>query len=166
MAIEDMRGLFEHDLKDMYFAERKLVKALEKSAKEASDPRLAQAFSEHAKETQEHAKRLEKVFAMIGKSPKAKTCDGVLGLLKEKDGFSKEKPSAEIKDLFDASAGIKVERYEISGYESLIRLAGELDMPQAAALFERTLEEERAALDTLEGFSTSLGAASSAGMEA
>ncbi len=153
MAMENLKELFEHELKDMYFAEKHLVAALDKSAKEATDPELKEAFSSHMKETKDHCERIEKVFKMMDKSPRAATCDGVMGLLKEKEGFKKEKPSSEIKDLFDATAAIKVERYEISGYEALIRMARELGMDSAADLFEKTLEEERTALQTLESFS-------------
>lgn len=151
MAVKNMSDLFEHELKDIYYAENHLVDALSKMAAETKTRSLKLAFADHKKETQGHVKRLEKVFAMIGKSPRPKMCHGIAGLIKEKKEFAKEKAPKPINDFVNMTAGIKTERYEISAYESLIHIAREhIDLEEAADLLEENLKEEITALAKLQ----------------
>lgn len=145
--------LFEHELEDIYYAEHQLVKTLGEMAEESSDPRVKDAFAKHQTETEGHIDRLDQVFASVGKKAKAVKCPGIEGLITEKKEFSKEKPTAEILDIFNLGAGAKSERYEISAYEGLISLAGQLDLLDAQSLLKQNLQEEEKALTTVKSLS-------------
>jgi len=147
--MQTIEELFEHELKDMYSAEHMLLGALEQMAGESSDREIRKAFVQHRKETQGQIKRLEKIFKSLDQKPKAETCHGVDGLLKEKKTFMKERPSDELVEFFNIGAGQKTERYEIASYESLIDMADKLGMRDAVELLEQTLQEEEAALNKL-----------------
>jgi ferritin-like metal-binding protein YciE len=148
--MQTLHELFEHELKDIYFAEKKLAVALTKMSKHAKTLELQQAFSSHQKETEGHIKRLEKVFEHLDKKPRAAKCEGILGLIKEHDEMMKEKPSAEVSEIMHIGAGIKTERYEISAYEGLIQLAqGMADMEEIVDLLQANLREEQIALEKL-----------------
>lgn len=153
---EKMQGisdLFEHELKDIYDVEQKLLDALQKLASETRDPAVKAAFESHRRETQEQVKRIERVFAMLQKEPdRGEGCAGIDGLLEEKKSFGRKSPTAEILAIFNLAAAAKTERYEISAYESLIQLARGLQLDDAAALFEQNLSEENAALAKVTGF--------------
>lgn len=136
--------LFVHELKDIYWAETHLAKALPKLSKAASSPNLTKAIEEHTEETENHVKRLEQVFDMLGHEASGITCEAMQGLLEEAD---------EILDTTDtdsmvSDAGIiiscqKVEHYEIASYGSLTHLAKTMGHNQSAELFEQTLDEEK-----------------------
>lgn len=147
--METKMELFEHELRDIYFAEKKLVTALGELARETDEGSLKDAFLNHQQETMEHVNRLEEVFATIGLKPKGKTCEGIMGLIKEKKSIRKEKPTQTILNLFNTSAAIKTEHYEICAYESLIKLAEELNYREARNLLQKNLDEENNALNTL-----------------
>jgi ferritin-like metal-binding protein YciE len=149
MSMKTLNDLFDHELKDLYYAEHQLVEALQMLADESSDGDIKKAFQSHRKETQGHIKRLDQVFKSMGEKPERETCPGIDGLLKEKKAFSKEKPSDEILDFYNLGAAQKTERYEITAYESLIFMAEELDHADIAALLAANLQEEEAALQTL-----------------
>lgn len=149
MAMQTIEELFEHELKDVYSAEHSLLDALEQMAGESSDREIKKAYTQHRKETQGQIKRLEKVFKTLGQKPKAETCPGIEGLLKEKKAFMREKPSDELLEYYNLGAGQKTERYEITAYESLIDMADKLGMTEAVELLEQTLQEEEAALNKL-----------------
>lgn len=149
MAMQTIEELFEHELKDIYSAEHSLLDALEQMAGESSDREIKKAYTQHRKETQGQIKRLEKVFKTLGQKPKAETCPGIEGLLKEKKAFMREKPSDELLEYYNLGAGQKTERYEITAYESLIDMADKLGMTEAVELLEQTLQEEEAALNKL-----------------
>jgi ferritin-like metal-binding protein YciE len=151
MSMTTLSELFEHELKDIYYAEHQLVEALQTLAGEASDGQIKKAFQSHRKETQGHIKRLGQVFKNLGEKPASATCPGIDGLLKEKKAFAKEKPSAEILDFYNLGAAQKTERYEITAYESLIEMAGALGHSAIVAQLEANLREEEAALKTLKG---------------
>jgi ferritin-like metal-binding protein YciE len=153
MAVKSLNELFEHELKDIYYAEHRLVEALAELADETKDREIKRAYTLHRKETQGQIKRLQKVFRMFGKVPEVEKCPGIEGLLKEKQQFTKkEKPSQEILDYYNLGAACKAERYEITAYESLIQMAQQLGMDDAAALLAETLEEEHNALETAQQF--------------
>lgn len=144
-----LHDLMIDELRDMYDAEQRLVKALPKLAKAAHHPDLADAFKNHLAETVMHVKRLEQAFIAIGETPKRKTCNGMKGLLKEGDEFLKEKSIP--KDVRDAgliSAAQRVEHYEIAGYGCLIAFAKQMGHTDVVDLLTVTLDEEKQA-DTL-----------------
>jgi ferritin-like metal-binding protein YciE len=149
MAMQTIEELFEHELKDMYSAEHSLLDALEQMAGESSDKEIKKGFVQHRKETQGQIKRLEKIFKSLGQKPEAETCAGIEGLLKEKKLFLREKPTEDLLEYFNIGASQKVERYEITAYESLIDMADKLGMGDAVELLEQNLQEEEAALNKL-----------------
>jgi ferritin-like metal-binding protein YciE len=152
MAVKTLDELFEHELKDIYYAEHRLVEALKELADETRHREIKRAYSAHRKETQGQIKRLKQVFKMIGDVPEAEKCPGIEGLLKEKQNFTrKEKPGQEILDYYNLGAAAKAERYEITAYEGLIEIARQLGLDEAVELLEANLQEEQAALETVKG---------------
>jgi len=149
MAMQTIEELFEHELKDMYSAEHALLDALEQMAGESSDRDIRKAFTRHRKETQGQIKRLEKIFKTLGQKPRAETCPGIEGLIKEKKMFVRAKPSAELLEFYNLGAAQKTERYEITAYETLVDMADKLGMRDAVKLLEQNLHEEAAALERL-----------------
>ena len=144
--------LFEQELEDIYYVEQNLIKLLEKLEGESIDVKLREAFSKHREETIQQVQRLEQVFDMLGKTPKKVVCQGLVGLLKEKAELSKKRPTKEIREVFNITAGIKTERYEISAYEGLIKMAKKIGANEVIGLFEQNLNEEKNALATLQKF--------------
>ena len=147
--MDQMQQLFEHELEDIYYAEHKLVTALEEMAGESTNSAIKQAFTEHKTQTEGHIARLDQVFAALGKKPEAVKCDGIEGLLKEKKSFAKEKPTPQLLDVFNLGAGAKSERYEISAYEGLLTLASALGLSAAQEPLRQNLQEEEQALTTV-----------------
>lgn len=149
-SIANIHDLFEHELKDIYDAESKLVEALKKQAAETTDPALRAAFQAHQKQTEVQKQRVEQVFEIWGKEPnRGEGCDGIDGLLEEHKSFKDHEPRPEILDVFNITAAQKVERYEITAYESLIRIADKLGLDDAVELLSKNLEEEEDTLDKL-----------------
>jgi ferritin-like metal-binding protein YciE len=142
-----LHQLFEHDLKDMYFAEHQLLKALKTMSKETKDGKIKKAFEKHYDQTLGQVVRLKEVFHIIGRKPQSKRCPGILGLIEEKKEFSKERPTQDILDLYNLGAATKAERYEISAYEALIDSALKHDMTEVIPYLEENLKEEHEALD-------------------
>ena len=154
------KQLFQHHIRDMYDAEQKLVRALRRMAKNATDRTLAKGFTAHAKTTQRQVRRLEQVFRALGKKPRRQPCAGVDGLIEEYSTFVREeKPGAEVLDAFSAEAGLKVEHYEIVAYKGLIDLAKQLGLSGEADLLKETLREEEQTATELEAMSKTLGRA-------
>ena len=147
--METLQDLFEATLQDIYYAEGAVLKALPKMAKNATAPELKAAFSSHLKETEAQVERLKKVFEILGTKPKAKKCDAIEGLLKEADGIMDEAKTPEVMDAGLISSAQAVEHYEIARYGTLRTWAEELEMPEAAALLQETLDEEYACDDGL-----------------
>jgi ferritin-like metal-binding protein YciE len=155
--MDDPRELFLHELGDLLYAEKTLIKELPKLAKEASDEELSEAFEAHRDETQQHATNLEQVFKLIGEKPKAEQCPGIDGIKTEHDEFMKEEqPSAEVTDLFLTGAGACAEHYEIAAYTGLITMAQAMGESDAVALLQENLKQEKAALAKLEKAATRL----------
>ena len=149
MPITTLDELFEHNLKDIYGAEQRLLESLDDMAGEATDREAKKAFQQHKKETQGQIKRLEKVFKTLGMKAEAQPCPGMEGLIKEKKSFSKEKPSEDILGFYNLHAAQKVERYEITSYEGLIEAAQHMGMDEAVDLLQQNLDEEERTLDLL-----------------
>jgi ferritin-like metal-binding protein YciE len=155
--MEDPRELFLHELGDVLYVERTLIKVLPKLAKEANDEELRASFESHLEETEQHAANIEQVFESIGEKPKAEKCPGMDGIKAEHDEFMKEqKPSPEIADLFLTGAGARTEHYEIAAYSGLITMAQAMGEKDAVALLQENLKQEKAALAKLEKAATRL----------
>jgi ferritin-like metal-binding protein YciE len=151
MAVKTLEDLFHETLKDIYYAEKKLVKTLPKMAKKATAPELKHAIQGHLKETETHVKRIEQIFEGMGKRAVAKKCEALEGLIKETDEVTAEIEDKETLDSAIISSAQTVEHYEIARYGTLSAWAHELGMDDAAGLLEATLEEEKAADKKLSG---------------
>jgi ferritin-like metal-binding protein YciE len=143
--------LFLHELSDMLDAERKLVQALGEQADGATNPQLQKAFLAHQAQTEKQVQRIEQVFEQLGEQPEQTECKGLKGLLEEVESFKEEDPSTDILDVFSIAAAMKVESYEINSYETLIRLATEMEHTKAARLLQQNLKEEQATWKKLDG---------------
>jgi ferritin-like metal-binding protein YciE len=141
--------LFEDELKDIYWAEKALTKALPKMAKNATSPELVKALQSHLKETEGQITKLEKVFKLIGKKAVAKKCEAMAGLVKEGDEIMKDTDKGAMRDAGIISAGNKVEHYEIASYGTLKTFATALGHNEAADILNSILEEEKKADVTL-----------------
>ena len=141
--------LFHDTLKDIYFAEKKILATLPKMAKAAQSEELRAAFEKHEAETQDQIGRLEEVFAAIDKKPQGKTCAAIVGITDEGAEIIQEYKGSPALDAGLLAAAQAVEHYEISRYGTLIAWAEELGLEDAVALLQDTLEEEKATDETL-----------------
>lgn len=149
--------LFIHGLTDMLGAERQLVEALGKQAEESSRPDLKKAFENHHEQTQKQIQRLEQCFEELGEEPEQTECKGIRGIIEEHDRFMEaEEPAEDIIDIFNVVAATKVERYEISVYEGLIRLADLMKLKKLSKLLSQNLKEEEQTAKKLESFGKKL----------
>ncbi len=145
MTVKTLEDLFHETLKDIYYAEKKLVKTLPQMAKKAKSPDLKAAIEAHATETETHVSRLEEVFAAMEKKPVAKKCEALEGLLKEADEVTSEIEDPGTLDAAIISSAQTVEHYEIARYGTLVAWARELGMDDAESLLQETLDEESSA---------------------
>ncbi|HEX7791728.1 MAG TPA: DUF892 family protein [Afipia sp.] len=149
---KDLNDLFLDTLKDMYFAEKHILKALPKMAKAAHSGKLRAAFEKHEMETEGHVERLEKVFDLLDKPARGKTCDAIVGILDEGKEIMDEYKGTEALDAGLLAAAQAVEHYEISRYGTLKAWASKLGLTEAVRLLDETLQQEHktdAALTTL-----------------
>lgn len=135
--------LFEDTLKDIFYAENKILKALPKMAKAAQSDELKAAFEKHEKQTKEHVTRLEKVFNLIDTAPKGKKCQAIEGIIEEGSEIMKEFKGAPALDAGLLSAAQAVEHYEIARYGTLKRWAEQMGLSEAVELLDETLGEEK-----------------------
>jgi ferritin-like metal-binding protein YciE len=135
--------LFHETLKDIYYAEKKILTALPKMAKAAQSEELQAAFEKHEGETEGQVDRLEKVFELIDQPAKGKTCDAINGIVEESKEIMKEFRGSAALDAGLLAAAQAVEHYEISRYGTLKTWAKELGLDEAASLLEETLQEEK-----------------------
>jgi ferritin-like metal-binding protein YciE len=145
MKIENLSDLFEHTLKDVYFAEKQIVKALPKMVKAADSKELARALESHLEETKEQITRLEQVFKLLGKKPSGEKCPAIEGILKEGEELMQEIKDPDTRDAAMIAAAQAVEHYEITRYGTLASWGALLDLPDAVKLLSVTLKEEHAA---------------------
>lgn len=139
-----LEEFFVDMLKDIYWAEKHLTKALPKMKKAATSEELQQAFEDHLAQTEEHVTRLEQAFEMMGKKAQAKKCDAMDGLTKEAESIIEETEEGSMtRDVALIVAAQKVEHYEIATYGSLVQIANTMNMGDVAAIFEQTLQEEK-----------------------
>ena len=144
-----LRELFHDTLKDIYFAEKKILGALPKMAKAAQAHELKAAFQKHEVQTKEHVARLEKVFAEIDQVARGKTCDAILGIMEEGQEIMKAYKGMPALDAGLLAAAQAVEHYEIARYGTLKTWASELGLNQAVKLLDATLSEEKKTNDAL-----------------
>lgn len=137
--------LFEDELRDIYWAEKALAKALPKMAKNASSPELAEAIENHLAETEEHVNRCEQIFKLLDKEPRGKKCEAMAGLLKEAESIMEDTEEGAMRDAGIISAAQKVEHYEIASYGTLRTFAATIGLDKAVDILESTLEEEKKA---------------------
>jgi ferritin-like metal-binding protein YciE len=138
-----LKHLYIEELKDLYSAENQLVKALPKMAKASTSKELRAGFEEHLGQTKEHVARLEKIFKILGESPKGKKCKGMEGLILEGAEMIEKDPAPEELDAGLISAAQHVEHYEIAGYGCVSAYAKLLKEDQAVAILRQTLDEEK-----------------------
>jgi ferritin-like metal-binding protein YciE len=143
MSEKTLSELFHDTLKDIYYAEKKILSALPKMAKAAQFPALRSAFEKHETETEGQIERLEKVFEEIGAAPRAKKCDAIEGLLDEGKEIMQEYKGSLALDAGLLAAAQAVEHYEISRYGTLKAWAEKLGLEQAANLLDQTLQQEK-----------------------
>jgi ferritin-like metal-binding protein YciE len=139
-----LNELFHDTLKDIYFAEKKILSTIPKMAKAAENQELKAAFEKHQAETGDQVQRLEEVFEQIEKKPQGKTCAAIVGITDEGAEIIKEYKNSPALDAGLLAAAQAVEHYEISRYGTLIAWAEELGLEQAVPLLQETLEEEKA----------------------
>jgi len=138
-----LEKFFIDQLKDIYYAEQHLVKALPDMQKAATSEELEDALDEHLKQTERHVKRLEKVFQLVNQKPEGKKCEAIEGLIKEaKSIISETKEGTMTRDAALIIAAQKIEHYEIATYGGLVQLAITMDLHRAAELLDKTLQEE------------------------
>lgn len=142
MALNSLQELYVEQLRDLYDAENRLVKALPKMAKAATLPELQRGFEEHLEQSRQHISRLEQVFNGLGVSPKGKTCEAMKGLIEEGEEMIKEKADAPVKDAGLIAAAQRVEHYEMAGYGTVRTWANQLGRRDDANILQQTLNEE------------------------
>ncbi|UZF95599.1 YciE/YciF ferroxidase family protein [Bosea sp. NBC_00550] len=139
---KNLADLFLDTLKDIYYAEKQILKALPKMAKAAQSPELKKAFEAHRDETEGHVERLAEVFELIGKAPRGKTCDAILGIIEEGRAIIEEFEGSPALDAGLVAAAQAVEHYEMARYGTLKAWAKELGHKDAVSLLDQTLSEE------------------------
>ncbi|MEO8420437.1 MAG: ferritin-like domain-containing protein [Hyphomicrobium sp.] len=145
MKIENLSDLFLHTVKDIYFAENQIVKALPKMIKASDSKELAHAFEAHLEETKEQITRLEKVFKLLGKKPEGEKCPAIEGILKEGEELMKEIKDPDTRDAAMIAAAQAVEHYEITRYGTLVSWGELLGLTDAVKILAVTLKEEHGA---------------------
>src|SRR5947209_8743877 len=142
MKIDSLEMLLEEELKDIYNAEKQLVKALPKMAKKATSEDLRAAIEEHLEVTEGHVNRLEEVFEVLGKTARGKTCKAMQGLIEEATEIMEEDAADAVLDAGIIAAAQKVEHYEIASYGTVRAWAQMCGQAEAAELLQETLDEE------------------------
>ena len=142
MQMNSLDDLFVAELKDLYSAEKQLLKAIPKMAKAANSKALQSGFTKHLKQTEGHVSRLEKVFEELGVSPRGKKCKAMEGLIEEGQEVIDEDADPHVKDAALIAAAQRVEHYEMAGYGCVRTYANLLNHKKAATLLQQTLDEE------------------------
>ena len=145
MSVESMEKLLVHELKDLYSAEKQILKALPKMAKAASNPDLKLAFNTHLTQTEEHVRRIEKVFESLEGKPTGKHCKGMEGLIEEGKEILEEDMPDTVRDAALIGAAQRVEHYEMAAYGTVREFAERLGLKDVVRLLQKTLDEEGAA---------------------
>lgn len=147
--MKDLEGLFKHFVRDIYYAEKQILKTLPRMARKASSTDLKEAFELHREETETQVENLEKVFEILGLKPRGVTCAAMDGILEEGKEIMEEAEDPKTRDAGMIAAAQAVEHYEITRYGTMIAWAKELGMNDAAKLLQANLDQEYAADDKL-----------------
>jgi len=143
MAVNDLHALLKHELGDILYAEKTVLKGLKKMSKEVKDPEMNERLLRHYEETEGQIENVERAFEAIGEKARAQKCPGILGLMEEHKEFSEEEePSDEVQEAFDLGAGLRVEHYEIAAYNTAIALAKTLGYTECVTLLDENLRQE------------------------
>ena len=143
MSIKSIDDLFLHGVKDLFYAEKKLVQTLPKMAKKATSAELKQAIEQHLAETQDQVERLERIFELLDETPRGKKCPAMDGLIKEGKEIMEEAEDDDVLDAGMLAAAQAVEHYEIARYGTLIAWGEVLGMGEAVQLLKESLKEEK-----------------------
>ena len=147
--IQTFDDLFLHQLQDVYYAENQIIKALPKMVEKATDPRLKSGFETHLQETHGQIERLDRVFGLIGETPKGATCPAIDGIIKEANEVAGEIADKAVLDAALIASAQAVEHYEITRYGTLIAWSNQLGRGEIADILQETLDEEYATDDKL-----------------
>ncbi|MGE3275196.1 MAG: ferritin-like domain-containing protein [Vicinamibacterales bacterium] len=140
-----LHDAFVDEVRDLFDAEKQLVKALPKLAKNASSDELRSALEEHLEETRNHVSRLEQVFEALGQKPRGKHCAGIAGIIEEGGEVLEQEGDDDVLDAMIIASAQRTEHYEMAAYGTVVAWAEALDMPESARLLQQTLDEEKAA---------------------
>jgi ferritin-like metal-binding protein YciE len=143
--IQNMNDLFVHTLRDIYYGEKQILKALPDMIAKASDPQLKQGFQTHLRETETHVKRLEQAFQLAGEKAQGVDCPAIDGIIEEANDVASDVDDKQVLDAALAAAAQAVEHYEMSRYGTLVAWAKQLGRSDCASVLEETLKEEKAA---------------------
>ena len=142
--IKNMNDLFLHTLRDIYYAEHQIVKALPEMIGNSTDPQLKQGFQTHLRETENHVKRLEQIFKLVGQEPSGVDCPAIDGIIEEAQEVTGEVDDKSVMDAALVAAAQAVEHYEMTRYRTLIAWANQLGHKNCISLLQQTLDEEKA----------------------
>lgn len=140
--MKTLKDLFEHEIKDLYSAEKQLTEALPKMVNAATDKKLKEAFADHLEETKSHFDRIQSICQKLDINPTSTKCKAMEGLIKECEGMIKEDADKDVKDVGLIACAQRVEHYEISGYGTAVRFAKELGHKDIAKELQKTLDQE------------------------
>jgi ferritin-like metal-binding protein YciE len=143
--ISTMDDLFVYTLRDIYYAEQEILKALPTMIEKATNPQLRSGFEQHLAETRNHVRRVERVFGMHGVEPQTVSCPAIKGIIKEADEIAGEVNNKEVLDAALIAAAQAVEHYEITRYGALVAWAKQLGRSDCASVLHQNLDEEKAA---------------------
>jgi ferritin-like metal-binding protein YciE len=154
MAMTDAQELLKHDLGDLLYAEKQILKALKPMIRETSDPQMRARLEQHQDETEQQIGNLERAFEAMGQRARGQKCPGILGIIEEKKEFKEEEePSKAVLEAFNLGAGLRVEHYEIAAYRSAIAIAEATQQTEVASLLQQNLEQELSMAQFIEGAS-------------
>jgi ferritin-like metal-binding protein YciE len=143
MAMESLADLLKHELGDLLYAEKTILKTSKRLAREVKDPELLARMQQHDAETEQQIQNIEHAFAAIGERPKAEKCPGILGLVEEHDEFkNEEEPSKAMLEAFDLGTALRVEHYEIAAYQTAIAIAKAMGNRECVAALSANLAQE------------------------
>jgi ferritin-like metal-binding protein YciE len=145
MAMNSLHDLFVHFVRDIYYAEKKVLKTLPRMARKAESDALRDAFEEHQQETEKQIENLEAVFEVLDLKPRGVTCEAIDGILEEGKEIMSETSDPDARDAGMIAAAQAVEHYEITRYGTMVAWANQLDLPKAAKLLQANLDQEYAA---------------------
>ena len=143
MSMESLQDLLKHELGDLLYAERTILKTIKKLSREMKEPAILERMQQHYAETEQQIKNIEAAFEAIGERAKAEKCPGILGLVEEHDEFKKEEePTKQMLEAFDLGTALRVEHYEIAAYQTSIAIAKAMGNREVVRVLSENLEQE------------------------